>query len=102
MTPGGLLAVGLVSTAVAFAVDGLVRLVAIRRGAVVPPRPDRWHRTPTPTFGGIGVMAGLVAGCALGGGFAREAWPVLAAGARALRRRRGTTITRRCRRWPRW
>ena len=37
-----------------FAAGGLVRRVAIRAGAVVPPRPDRWHRMPTPTFGGIG------------------------------------------------
>ena len=73
MTAGRLLGIALVSAAVAFAVDALVRRVAIGRGAVVAPRPDRWHRTPTPTFGGIGVIAGLVAGCALGGGF-RPRW----------------------------
>ena len=27
-------------------------------GAVVPPRPDRWHSAPTPTMGGIAIAAG--------------------------------------------
>ena len=81
MTPARLAIVVFVSLAVAFAVDAVVRYIALRRGAVVPPRPDRWHRTPTPTFGGIGVMAGLIAGCAVGGALGREVWPVLAAGA---------------------
>ena len=25
------------------------------------PRPDRWHTSPTPAFGGIGIFAGFVA-----------------------------------------
>jgi UDP-GlcNAc:undecaprenyl-phosphate GlcNAc-1-phosphate transferase len=33
---------------------GLVRRVASDRGAVVPPRSDRWHSRPTPTMGGTG------------------------------------------------
>ncbi|MCX6538780.1 MAG: hypothetical protein NT151_07600 [Acidobacteria bacterium] len=33
----------------------LVRRVAASHGAVVPPRPDRWHRVPTPTFGGVAL-----------------------------------------------
>ena len=56
---------------------GLVRRFAIRFGAVVPPRPDRWHRTPTPTFGGIAILLGLLTG-ALAGGAVPAAWAVLA------------------------
>ena len=81
MTPGRLLLAAAVSLVVAFLTDAIVRHTALRFGAVVPTRPDRWHRTPTPTFGGIGVIAGLIAGCLVGGAFVREAVPVLAAGA---------------------
>ena len=77
----GLLVVAVVSAAVAFAVDALVRHLMLKRGAVVAPRPDRWHRTPTPTFGGIGVVVGLLAGGALGGAMVPAAAPVLAAAA---------------------
>src|SRR5438445_12771952 len=68
-----------VAAAVGFAVAGLVRRIALTRGVVVAPRPDRWHRQPTPTYGGIGVLAGLFAGAAVGGGLAGPAWPVLSA-----------------------
>lgn len=71
----------LAGTAVSFAVSGLVRRTAIGRGLVVPPRPDRWHSVPTPTFGGIGIMTGLAAGLAISGGHSPDVWPVLAAGA---------------------
>jgi UDP-GlcNAc:undecaprenyl-phosphate GlcNAc-1-phosphate transferase len=64
---------------VSFAGGLLVRRTAIRVGAVVPPRPDRWHRTPTPTFGGIAIMAGLIAGAGAGGALAPAAGPVMAA-----------------------
>jgi UDP-GlcNAc:undecaprenyl-phosphate GlcNAc-1-phosphate transferase len=66
-----------VAAAVGFAVAGLVRRLALARGIVVSPRPDRWHRQPTPTYGGIGILAGLLAGAAVGGGLAAPAWPVL-------------------------
>lgn len=52
----------LVATAVAAAAGILVRRIAPRLGAVVPPRPDRWHRQPTPTMGGVAIAAGTVAG----------------------------------------
>ena len=35
----------------------------VRFGA--DPRPDRWHTSPTPAFGGIGIFAGFVAAVAL-------------------------------------
>jgi len=44
-----------VGVAIAAALSWAVRRVAASRGAVVPARPDRWHRDPTPTFGGIAI-----------------------------------------------
>ena len=41
---------------------GLVRRYAPNTGAVVPPRPDRWHSEPTPTMGGIAIAAATIAG----------------------------------------
>ena len=35
---------------------GGVRSAMLRRHIVVAPRPDRWHREPTPTYGGIGIL----------------------------------------------
>jgi UDP-GlcNAc:undecaprenyl-phosphate/decaprenyl-phosphate GlcNAc-1-phosphate transferase len=40
----------------------VVRRVAPRMGAVVPPRKDRWHSAPTPTMGGMAIAAGTVIG----------------------------------------
>jgi UDP-GlcNAc:undecaprenyl-phosphate GlcNAc-1-phosphate transferase len=51
-----------VATLAAVALGGLVRREAASRGAVVPPRPDRWHDAPTPTMGGIAIAAATVAG----------------------------------------
>src|SRR5678815_1924421 len=53
----------LLSTMVAFGAGVVVRRVAPAIGAVVPPRPDRWHSQPTPTLGGIGIAAGTLGGC---------------------------------------
>jgi UDP-GlcNAc:undecaprenyl-phosphate GlcNAc-1-phosphate transferase len=39
-----------------------VRRFAPASGAVVPPRPDRWHSVPTPTMGGIAIAAATVIG----------------------------------------
>jgi UDP-GlcNAc:undecaprenyl-phosphate GlcNAc-1-phosphate transferase len=38
----------------------VVRTTMLRFGVVVPPRPDRWHRTPTPTYGGIAILGAAV------------------------------------------
>ncbi len=35
---------------------GLVRATMLRLGIVVQPRPDRWHRAPTPTYGGVAIL----------------------------------------------
>jgi len=44
---------------------GLVRTVMLRLGYVVQPRPDRWHRTPTPTYGGVAILLSMVIALAL-------------------------------------
>ncbi|MBI4263024.1 MAG: hypothetical protein HY657_01490 [Acidobacteria bacterium] len=59
-----LIVVFAVATAAAVAAGALVRRVAPAIGAVVPPRPDRWHDTPTPTMGGVAIAAATMAGFA--------------------------------------
>jgi UDP-GlcNAc:undecaprenyl-phosphate GlcNAc-1-phosphate transferase len=54
----------LVSVGTAVALGAVVRRTAPAIGAVVPPRPDRWNRTPTPTLGGIAIASGTAAGLA--------------------------------------
>lgn len=39
---------------------GLTRATLLRLGIVVQPRPDRWHRIPTPTFGGVAILGALL------------------------------------------
>jgi UDP-GlcNAc:undecaprenyl-phosphate/decaprenyl-phosphate GlcNAc-1-phosphate transferase len=51
-----------VAVAAAVAGGALVRRVAPAIGAVVPPRPDRWHSAPKPTMGGIAIVIGTAAG----------------------------------------
>ena len=52
------------ATAAAVAGGVVVRRVAPTIGAVVPPRNDRWHSTPTPTMGGLAIAAGAGTGFA--------------------------------------
>jgi UDP-GlcNAc:undecaprenyl-phosphate/decaprenyl-phosphate GlcNAc-1-phosphate transferase len=37
----------------------------LARRLIAPPRRDRWHEQPTPTFGGVGIAAGIAAGVGL-------------------------------------
>jgi UDP-GlcNAc:undecaprenyl-phosphate GlcNAc-1-phosphate transferase len=53
-----------VATACSVTSGALVRRLASTTGAVVPPRPDRWHSEPTPTMGGIGIAVATLAGFA--------------------------------------
>lgn len=39
-----------------------IRKWAIKRGHVSLPRNDRWHHTPTPIFGGVGIVVAFFAG----------------------------------------
>jgi UDP-GlcNAc:undecaprenyl-phosphate GlcNAc-1-phosphate transferase len=50
---------------VALVLGLVVRRLAPAYGALVPPRPDRWHSRPTPTMGGIAIAGGTVAGFAV-------------------------------------
>src|SRR5688572_33494153 len=50
----------LVAAVLSWAFCGVVRRLASRGGAVVPPRPDRWHSNPTPTMGGVGFALAAV------------------------------------------
>ena len=51
-----------VATAAAVAFGAVVRRVAPAIGAVVPPRPDRWHNAPTPTMGGVAIAGATTVG----------------------------------------
>ena len=51
-----------IAAACAVAGGALVRHLAPAAGAVVPPRPDRWHAAPTPTMGGVAIMAATMVG----------------------------------------
>jgi UDP-GlcNAc:undecaprenyl-phosphate GlcNAc-1-phosphate transferase len=51
-----------VAALTAFIIGAAVRRLAPVYGAVVPPRPDRWHSAPTPTMGGIAIAAATVVG----------------------------------------
>lgn len=42
----------------------VVRRIAVRTGAVVKPDPRRVHERPTPTLGGVAMVAGVLAGLA--------------------------------------
>ena len=59
------LLVGLTAAAVTFLLTGLVRLVAIRMGAVATPRERDVHVTPIPRLGGLAMYLGVLAGMLL-------------------------------------
>ena len=54
-----------VATVASIAAGALVRRVAPALGAVVPPRVDRWHDRPTPTMGGVAIVAATFAAFAV-------------------------------------
>jgi UDP-GlcNAc:undecaprenyl-phosphate/decaprenyl-phosphate GlcNAc-1-phosphate transferase len=78
----------LIGTGAAVALGTVVRRTAPAIGAVVPPRPDRWHREPTPTMGGIAIAGGTVLGFTVvasqPGLFADTAWLPVLLGAAAM------------------
>jgi UDP-GlcNAc:undecaprenyl-phosphate GlcNAc-1-phosphate transferase len=63
----------LVGSLVSVAACGVVRTWALRIGAVVYPRNDRWHQSPRPLLGGLGIVIGTAAGFAVAGWPGREA-----------------------------
>ena len=73
-----------VSIAASVLLGAVMRRVSAAIGAVVPPRPDRWHNSPTPSMGGVAIAVATMAGLALtvfGADSLEGAWaPVLLAG----------------------
>lgn len=57
-----LLQPALVTFVISAAATWLVRRQARRRGWMVNPRPDRWHREPTALFGGVAIFLALASG----------------------------------------
>lgn len=60
-----LLLVGLTAAAVTYLLTSLVRVVAIRVGAVAVPRVRDVHTIPTPRLGGVGMFIGVLAAIVL-------------------------------------
>lgn len=61
---GSYLVVLAVAGAVTLAATPLVRILAVRLGAIVRPDERRVHERPTPTLGGLAMLAGFLAGMA--------------------------------------
>ena len=55
-----LLATFVVSLVASVVLGSVMRRMAAAIGAVVPPRPDRWHSEPTPTMGGVAILAAML------------------------------------------
>jgi UDP-GlcNAc:undecaprenyl-phosphate/decaprenyl-phosphate GlcNAc-1-phosphate transferase len=45
---------------------GVMRWLSASIGAVVPPRPDRWHSQPTPTMGGVAIAGATIVAFVIG------------------------------------
>jgi UDP-GlcNAc:undecaprenyl-phosphate/decaprenyl-phosphate GlcNAc-1-phosphate transferase len=56
---------GLVAAVITFLLTGPVRVLAIRLGAVAWPRGRDVHSTPTPRWGGLAMLAGVLGGVLL-------------------------------------
>lgn len=59
------LLVGLTTAVVTFLLTGLVRLLALRTGAVAMPRERDVHRAPIPRLGGVAMYGGILGGVLL-------------------------------------
>jgi UDP-GlcNAc:undecaprenyl-phosphate/decaprenyl-phosphate GlcNAc-1-phosphate transferase len=56
--------IALVTAATTFLLTPLVRMLSIRLGVVVDPAERTVHEQPTPTLGGVGMLAGVLVGVA--------------------------------------
>ncbi len=74
-----LLTYGLAACAISLALVPLVRLAALRFGLVAKPSADRWHRRPTPVFGGVAIAVTAI-GVSLTAGLGPELALPLACG----------------------
>ncbi|MGH3830123.1 MAG: glycosyltransferase family 4 protein [Pseudonocardiaceae bacterium] len=59
------LLVGLTTAVVTFLLTGLVRMLALRTGAVAMPRERDVHRAPIPRLGGVAMYGGILGGVLL-------------------------------------
>src|SRR6188768_501523 len=67
LAPSGPLLVGFVAALVLSILLGAVmRWLSASIGAVVPPRPDRWHSQPTPTMGGVAIAGATIVAFGIG------------------------------------
>jgi UDP-GlcNAc:undecaprenyl-phosphate GlcNAc-1-phosphate transferase len=60
-----LLAAFFASIVASVLLGAVMRRVSTAIGAVVPPRPDRWHNSPTPTMGGVAIAAATLVAVAM-------------------------------------
>ena len=67
-----------VAIAASVLLGAVMRRVSAAIGAVVPPRPDRWHNSPTPTMGGVAIALATMGapGAHRAAGGQRWTWPV--------------------------
>jgi UDP-GlcNAc:undecaprenyl-phosphate GlcNAc-1-phosphate transferase len=75
-----LTAYALTACLISFTLVRLILLATRRSGHLVPPRSDRWHRRPTPTFGGVAIALTAIALTAASG-YGRDLLLPLACGA---------------------
>jgi UDP-GlcNAc:undecaprenyl-phosphate/decaprenyl-phosphate GlcNAc-1-phosphate transferase len=62
---GPLVAAFLASLVLSILLGALMRWLSPAIGAVVPPRPDRWHSQPTPTMGGVAIAGATIVAFAI-------------------------------------
>lgn len=55
-----LLYLGMAAFILSVGITPMVRWVAIRYGYVAQPKEDRWHKSPTPAFGGIAIFVSFL------------------------------------------
>src|SRR5689334_23948236 len=61
-----LVAAFLTALVLSILLGALMRWLSPAIGAVVPPRPDRWHSQPTPTMGGVAIAGTTIVAFAIG------------------------------------
>src|SRR5688572_22140954 len=63
---GPLVAAFLTALVLSILLGSVMRWLSASIGAVVPPRPDRWHSQPTPTMGGVAIAGATIVAFVIG------------------------------------
>ena len=63
---GPLVAAFLTALVLSILLGAVMRWLSASIGAVVPPRPDRWHSQPTPTMGGVAIAGAAIVAFGIG------------------------------------